>query len=63
MKNQDCDLCFYKFCSAIKKEGIHCSMYKERVEDCNDFKNDIMINGNSYNFINPIVAEKVKCQN
>ena len=57
MKNQDCDLCFYKF-AHFDQDGKelpgHCYMFKVRVEGCKKFKNDIIINGESYRFINPL---------
>ena len=53
MKNQDCDLCFYKFAN---KSQQYCVFFEKRIENCKKFKNDIVINGMSYNFINPLTA-------
>jgi len=54
MENQDCDLCFYKFYNYAKKIPSHCYFFEKRIENCAKFKNDIIINGEVYNFINPL---------
>lgn len=55
MKNQDCDLCFYKFAKDAKKMPSFCMLHEERVENCINFKNNILINGKQYYFINPLI--------
>jgi len=34
----------------------HCYMFDKRIEDCARFKNDIIINGEIYQFINPLTV-------
>jgi hypothetical protein len=54
VKNQPCNLCFYKFYSEVKKVSSFCMLHKERIDDCSDFKNNILINGEFYHFIDPL---------
>ena len=54
MRNQDCYLCFYKFAKDAKNISSFCMLHTKRVENCIDFKNNILINGEQYHFINPL---------
>jgi hypothetical protein len=54
MRKQDCWLCFYKYAASAKNTPSFCMSHIKRVENCTDFKNNILINSEQYHFINPL---------
>jgi hypothetical protein len=50
MSDQNCWLCYYK---AMNTSKSFCSLFEKRKSFCGKYKNNIMIDGKEYTFIDP----------
>ncbi len=51
---QDCFICFYKFAGQAKSVNGWCAMHDKCVKQCTEYKNNVVIDGEQYHFINPL---------